>query len=198
MMFSNCLQIRLWEGVSGEHREGTRCQAGAPDCQPASHKALLLLCICLTHAHTSLGNTMNFSELYKFHQISRLEQAVETRVYNSNTTSKSQGFPNQTPHPLSRVWHVVQAYAHCSHSGNQAMRAPSGQASIPSKVGNREMLHHTLTLKASLPIFLTNASHLALPYLQESHRSETLWHARKEDDSNICDSTYNLHNDCVT
>lgn len=82
--------------------------------------------------------------------------------------------------------------------GTRRMQAPPGQASIPNKVVNREMLHHTLTLKESLPIFLTNASHLALLYLQESQRSETLWHARKEDYSNICDSTNNLHHDCAT
>lgn len=168
IMFSNCLQIRLWEGVSGVHREGRRSQAGSPDFQPASHKVLLLLCICLTHTHTSLRNTMNSFELYKLHQISRLDQAVETRLYYSNTQP-----PNLRASPTK---HVI--LTHMSDmlyrfmliavtQGTRRTQAPSGQTSTPNKVDKKEMLNYTLALKESLPIFLTNASHLAPPYLQE-------------------------------
>lgn len=87
---------------------------------------------------------MNFSELCKFHQISRSDPAVETRVSYSNTqASNLRASPTKhliLPH-MSDMLHGFMLIA--VTQGTRRIQAPSGQASIPNKAGRREMLNYT-------------------------------------------------------
>lgn len=105
----------------------------------------------LSYAYTSLRNTMNSFELYKLHQISRLDQAVETRLYYSNTQP-----PNLRASPTKHLilTHMSDMlYRFMLIAVTQETRrtqAPSGQASTPNKVDKKEMLW---LLKNRFPFF---------------------------------------------